>query len=149
MFIFQPERVLLRKQIAAYAHYISGCVLDVGGGEFLRYKDLFSYDTYTCMDVYEGIGVDIIGSADSIPFENETFDSIVSTQVFEHLAFPEKAAREICRVVKKGGYVLITVPQWNELHSEPHDYWRYTSRSYSMNSVADFTLISPRYAYAS
>lgn len=126
MLIFQPERTLLRKQIATYAHYITGRVLDVGGGEVHRYKNLFSCDTYTCMDVYEGVGVDVVGSADAIPFENESFDSIVCTQVFEHLAFPEKSAQEISRVLKKGGYVLITVPQWNELHEEPNDYWRYT-----------------------
>ncbi len=126
MLIFQPERTLLRKQIATYSHYITGRVLDVGGGELLRYKNLFSYDRYTCMDVYKGAGVDVIGSADNIPFEDKAFDSIVCTQVFEHLAFPEKSAQEISRVLRKGGHLLITVPQWNELHSEPHDYWRYT-----------------------
>ncbi len=126
MVISQPERVLLRKQIARHSSYITGRVLDVGGGEFLRYKNLFSCDAYTCMDVSGGVGVDVIGSADNIPFGIETFDSVVSTQVFEHLAFPEKSAQEIYRVVKRGGHVLITVPQWNELHSEPHDYWRYT-----------------------
>ena len=30
------------------------------------------------------------------------------------------------RVLKPGGKALITVPQWNELHEEPHDYFRYT-----------------------
>jgi hypothetical protein len=29
-------------------------------------------------------------------------------------------------VLKPGGHVLVTAPQWNELHEEPHDYWRYT-----------------------
>lgn len=126
MMIFQPERMLLHKQISKYAPYITGRVLDVGGGKTHRYKSCFSYDTYTCMDVYEGPGIDVLGSADAIPFTDESFDSVVCTQVFEHLAFPEKSAQEIYRVLKHGGHILITVPQWNELHEEPHDYWRYT-----------------------
>jgi SAM-dependent methyltransferase len=51
----------------------------------------------------------------------------VSTQVFEHLAYPQKGAAEMYRVLKPGGYALVTVPQWNELHEEPHDYFRYTN----------------------
>lgn len=125
-YIYQLDRALLREQVEKKAHYISGKVLDVGGGEFQRYKKYFKYDSYVSMDVYEGKDIDVVGSADAIPFPDGTFDAVVSTQVFEHVKFPEKCAQEACRVLKKGGIALITIPQWNELHSEPHDYWRYT-----------------------
>jgi len=78
------------------------------------------------MDIEKSENIDVVGSAESIPFEDETFDSIVCTQVFEHLKNPQKAAAEISRVLKKGGSCLLTVPQVNELHSEPNDYFRYT-----------------------
>lgn len=126
MYIYKPSRILLQEQVKQFAKYINGRVLDVGSGTHNRYQHLFNFDEYIKMDIIEGKGVDIIGSADSIPFGNESFDSAVSTQVFEHLEFPEKAAQEIYRILKKRGYVLITVPQWNELHEEPHDYWRFT-----------------------
>src|SRR3989344_3390929 len=126
MYIFQPDRYLLEKQIKQASKYVTGRVLDVGAGEFDRYGGVFTCREYIRMDIGAGLNVDVVGSADNIPFADSSFDSVVSTQVFEHLANPLKAAKEVHRVLRAGGMLLITVPQWNELHSEPHDYWRYT-----------------------
>ncbi len=126
MYIFQPDRFLLRKQVADLAEYVRGDVLDVGAGERARYRDLFTCDSYTRMDVAHGENVDVVGSAEAMPFDSATFDSVVCTQVFEHLPHPVQAANEIVRVLRPGGYVLVTVPQMNELHEEPHDYFRYS-----------------------
>jgi len=126
MYIFQPERFLLNKQIRKFSHFIKGKVLDVGAGTGDRYSDSFDSDEYIRMDIEDGEGIDMVGRAENIPMEDEVIDSVVCTQVFEHLQFPEKSASEIYRVLKKGGNVLITVPQMNEMHEEPHDYFRYT-----------------------
>lgn len=126
MYIYQLERTLIHAQVKRFSKYITGDVLDVGGGERNRYKDLFTYKTFTCLDVAAGPEVDIVASADAIPLPDGCKDSIVSTQVLEHVKYPEKCVQEMHRVLRRGGHVLITVPQWNELHSEPHDYWRYT-----------------------
>ncbi|MDO8548253.1 MAG: hypothetical protein Q7R71_01110, partial [bacterium] len=40
---------------------------------------------------------------------------------------------EIYRVLTVGGIALITIPQMNELHDEPHDYYRYTK--YGMRQI--------------
>ena len=126
MYIFQPDRYLLDKQIRKFSHYIKGKVLDVGAGEVNRYGKYFKFDEYIKMDPRHGDKVDLVGSADNIPLDSESIDSIVCTQVFEHLENPQKSAEEIYRVLKKGGHVLLTVPQMNELHEEPYDFFRYT-----------------------
>jgi len=126
MYIFQPDRFLLDKQIRKFSHYIKGKVLDVGAGEVNRYGKYFKYDEYIKMDPRHVSHADLVGSADNIPLDSESVDSIVCTQVFEHLENPQKSAEEIYRVLKKGGYVLLTVPQMNELHEEPYDFFRYT-----------------------
>lgn len=133
MYIFQPDRYLLDKQIKKSGKYISGKVLDVGAGEINRYSDHFNYTEYVRMDIRHGDKVDLVGSADNIPSSDNIFDSVVCTQVFEHLEFPEKSAKEIYRVLKPGGFVLITVPQMNELHEEPYDFFRYTK--YGLQSL--------------
>jgi len=69
---------------------------------------------------------DLVGDAHALPFKGGIFDSIVCTQVFGDLREPYVAIRELCRVLKKGGKVLITESQTNELHDEPFDYWRFT-----------------------
>jgi SAM-dependent methyltransferase len=126
MYIFQPDRYLLDKQIRSFSHYISGKVLDVGAGEVNRYGKYFKSDEYIKMDPRHGDKVDLVGSADNIPLQDGSIDSVVCTQVFEHLENPQKSAKEIYRVLKKGGHVLLTVPQMNELHEEPYDFFRYT-----------------------
>lgn len=126
IYIFKPDRYLLRRQIKQYSHHIKGYTIDIGAGGFSRYEDLFICDKYIKMDIFKGENIDVVGSADKIPFNNDSFDSIISTQVLEHLKYPEKSIQEMNRVLKKGGICLLTAPQFNELHSEPHDYFRYT-----------------------
>ncbi len=125
-YIYQPDRILLDKQIEKYHYYIKGRVLDIGAGSFSRYADFFNFREYIKMDIESGDNIDVVGRAENIPFKDQNFDSVVCTQVFEHLTKPLKAASEIYRVLKKGGHCLFTVPQTNELHAEPHDYFRYT-----------------------
>jgi SAM-dependent methyltransferase len=142
MYIFQPDRYLLDKQIRKFSHYIKGKVLDVGAGEVDRYGKYFKFNEYIKMDPRHGDKVDLVGSADNIPLNSESIDSIVCTQVFEHLENPQKSAEEIYRVLKKDGYALLTVPQWNELHEEPYDFFRYTKFGLkSMFEKAGFEIV--------
>lgn len=126
-YIYHISRVLLQEKVKKYGHYMRGSVLDAGSGSYARYKHLLSCNSIVRMDVEAGLNVDVVGRAEKMPFKDGEFDSVLSTQVFEHLEYPERAAAEICRVMKSGGHLLLTAPQWNELHEEPHDYWRYTN----------------------
>jgi ubiquinone/menaquinone biosynthesis C-methylase UbiE len=58
--------------------------------------------------------------------EDGSFDSVVCTQVLEHVSDPRKVLDEIFRVLRPGGKALLSVPQCNELHEEPADFYRYT-----------------------
>jgi SAM-dependent methyltransferase len=142
MYIFQPDRYLLKKQISTIAHYVGGRVLDVGAGGNDRYSNLFKYTEYIKMDVSSGENVDVVGSAEAVPFPQDSFDSVVCTQVFEHLARPHVCAKEIYRVLKKNGVAIVSVPQMNELHEEPYDFFRYTKFGLEqMFSDAGFTMV--------
>lgn len=126
MTIFQPDRYLLKKQIKKYAHYIKGVVLDAGSGESERYKKFFKFDKYIKLDINPNGKPDILGSVESIPLEDNHVDSVISTQVLEHVKNPQKAVEEFYRILKSGGHCLVTAPQLNELHEEPNDYFRFT-----------------------
>ncbi len=126
MYIFQPERIILRQQVIKYSKYIVGETLDIGAGEGGRYKGIFPCSKYITMDVEKFPGVDVVGRAESIPMRDNSIDSIVCTQVMEHLNKPFEAVEEFYRILKTGGHILVTAPQMNELHEEPNDFFRYT-----------------------
>ena len=70
--------------------------------------------------------VDFFFDGESLPFENEEFDVVFSTEVMEHVPNPEKFLSEINRVLKPNGIAVLTVPFFVPLHEQPHDYYRYT-----------------------
>lgn len=110
MIIPQPERVLLRRQIASLSRHVSGNVLDVGGGDGRRYRSLFSCDSYASLDV-SGLG-DIRASADAIPLPDAAVDSVLCFQVLHYFADPLPALREVRRVLRPGGAFLLSFPQF-------------------------------------
>lgn len=61
-----------------------------------------------------------------LPFADRTFDTVILSDVLEHLPRPEAAWREMARILAPGGKVLLTVPFFYWLHEQPHDYYRYT-----------------------
>lgn len=111
---------------------ISGITcLDVGCGD-RPYEHLFSGGSYTGIDIKESgriLGIkrpDLFYDGKIIPFEENTFDLIISTQVLEHVPDPLGMLKEMARVCKPGGGVLISVPFVYPEHEEPFDYFRFT-----------------------
>jgi ubiquinone/menaquinone biosynthesis C-methylase UbiE len=52
------------------------------------------------------------GDATRLPFRDDTFDRIIAAEVLEHIPDDEAAMAELCRVLKPGGTIAITVPAW-------------------------------------
>ena len=52
----------------------------------------------------------VVGDLAALPFGDAAFDVVLSTEVVEHLRRPEQGVKELCRVVKPGGILLITTP---------------------------------------
>jgi SAM-dependent methyltransferase len=125
--VLQPERILLRKHISMQIPTIIERMLDVGGGSGSRYRGLFNAKSYICLDIDSSLNPDVVASADDIPFPDNSFDFVFSSQMLEHVEYPRKCILEMHRCLDVRGYLLITVPQANELHSEPYDYWRFTN----------------------
>lgn len=119
-------------KIRHYAPQLQGNLLDFGCGA-KPYKSLFSHvASYTGVDI-ENTGhshaneqIDYYYDGKTLPFENDRFDSIFTTEVFEHIFNLDDILVELNRVLKPGGKMLITCPfVWPE-HEKPYDYARYT-----------------------
>src|SRR5688572_30550100 len=125
------RRALLGK-VQEYAPQLQGKLLDFGCGS-KPYESLFTgVSEYIGLD-YEGEGhshrdeqVDVFYDGKHIPFPDQTFDSVFSSEVIEHIFNSEVILPELNRVMKGGARILITCPfAWPE-HEIPVDYARYT-----------------------
>lgn len=113
---------------------ISGKCLDLGAGRgelvsLLRANgvdcigcDIKEWYSTNPSDSVEGleVGVHLFQStAHNIPFGDQTFDSIVSNQVFEHIADLPAMISELYRVTKPNSYLYLLFPTSSLLY-EPH-----------------------------
>lgn len=61
-----------------------------------------------------------------LPFDDASFDTVLLSDVLEHIVLPDELFAEITRILKVEGIVIIGVPFMYCLHEQPHDYHRYT-----------------------
>lgn len=107
-------------------------VLDAGAGECF-YKPYFAHCKYVGLDLAVGEpawnyhNLDCISALEKLPFANNSFDAVLSTQTLEHLQFPAPSLSEIFRALKPGGKLFLTAPMAHMEHQTPYDFFRYTS----------------------
>lgn len=126
-------RLPLYNHIKKVVPTLKGKILDFGCGS-KPYQQLFTNaQTYIGVDIQnEGHShakenIDVYYDGHKLPFEDEFFDSIFTTEVLEHVFNLEEIMSELSRVLKHDGYFLLTLPFiWSE-HEVPNDFARYTS----------------------
>lgn len=116
-------------------------VLDVGAGG-CPHRKLFGHCEYFSQDFVQlsdnqiqnqlGYGkIDFVSDIINIPVPDKSFDVVLCTEVIEHVPDPISAIKEIARILKPGGTLLITAPLQSGLHQEPyHFYGGYTKYWY-------------------
>ncbi len=117
-------------------------VVDIGGGLRISKKKGNRYDPsrawllpylekteYKILDPVPDYDPDIVGDIHHLPLPDNSQDAILCLSVLEHVEDPIRAAEELYRVLKPGGYLLLYVPFLYYYHAEKGyygDYWRFT-----------------------
>lgn len=108
--------------------YARGDLLDLGCGEaplYVAYGPLA--DSVTCVDWADNPYLDFTCDlTQRLPFDDASFDTIVLSDVLEHIPNPEHLWSEMSRIVRPQGTVIVNVPFFYWIHAHPHDFHRYT-----------------------
>lgn len=81
---------------------------------------------YIGVDITAGSGVDlVVDKASQLPFEDVSFDIVVSSSCFEHSEFFWLDFLEIMRVLKPTGLFYLNAPSNGSYHRAPVDCWRF------------------------
>jgi len=124
--------------ITRASKYLTGKLLDVGCGK-KPYASIFNCEIHVGVDVstspHINESIDEYFDGLNLPFQNESFDSVICTEVLEHCQNAEKLMLEMYRVLRPGGFIFFTVPMFIEHHEAPHDMRRYTY--YGARSLAE------------
>ncbi len=125
----------LKKSMEKSIKYINGKCVDIGSGNS-------PYKKYILDKVTEYIAVDksnvhkymfqtskekfIDADIKELPFNDNDIDTVILTQVLEHIDEPFKALDEVKRVLKKDGILILSVPFIYHAHATPYDYYRFS-----------------------
>ena len=107
-------------------------ILEIGSRQAVNQNDianirgLFGSGRFIGLDMQKGPGVDVVSSANDLPFANKTFDLVLCLETLEHADKPWLVCAEIERVLKPNGIAIISSQQNFPIHKHPSDYFRYT-----------------------
>lgn len=142
--------IIASQQIKYYQNFIkkytTGYLLDCGCGDvpyYGIYKDLIT--AVYCVDwqysTQQQMHVDQFVNLNEPLKITQRFDTIILSDVLEHIAEPQQLLQELNKLLNPGGKIIIMVPFLYRLHEVPHDYYRYTEHALNhLLQKANFTV---------
>lgn len=146
-------RTLILNEVKQKKAYFHGILLDVGAGS-APYEEVIAtmgrVTQYIKLDVaaplyHQPHNSDMVWDGDTIPLGAGSVDTVLLTEVLEHVKRPAELLSELRRVLKPGGTLFLTVPFLWPLHELPNDHHRFTPialRSYLEEAGFDVQEIS-------
>ena len=135
---YRGRRRIIRAELESLGLSRDLCVLDAGCGSGRTMQDLVDYGQVHGIELEpeaaaiarsRRVGEVRIGRLEELPYDDSTFDLITCLDVIEHIPDDRGALRELRRVSKPGGWLLVAVPAYQALWSlhdrVNHHYRRY------------------------
>ncbi len=124
---------LLLECMEYFRNLMKGKLLDLGCGNkpySMIYNEVCesSIGCDVPFSLHQDINVEVLCFAEDIDkhFEPDFFDCVICTEVLEHTVNDYKVVKNINKILKKDGNLIISAPFTYVLHEAPHDYRRYT-----------------------
>jgi SAM-dependent methyltransferase len=117
----------LLKEVPPPTQAESGIALDIGCGRS-PYRVLAESRGFhlKTLDISADTAPDFVGTVEHTGLPDGFADLVLCTQVLEHSLDPERGLRDIHRILRPGGHLIVTVPHVWFYHPHPNDNWRFT-----------------------
>jgi SAM-dependent methyltransferase len=116
----------LQYEKLAHCHF-PGKTLDIGGGDHADYHNIVKFTQYESINIDPEIKPTwVIGVDDAFPVADQSYDTVLSLNTFEHIYDVHNVIREIWRALKPGGEFIASVPFLYPIHGHPNDFFRPT-----------------------
>ena len=138
---YRGRRKVLHAELDRLALPTGAQILDAGCGSGRTLEELAPLGTVRGLELdpsaaavarARGRGEVLEGRLEQMPWEAETFDLITCLDVIEHTPDDRVTLRELRRVTRPGGYLLLTVPAyqalWSQHDEDNHHFRRYNRR---------------------
>jgi SAM-dependent methyltransferase len=103
-----------------------GILCDLGAGSEPSVVKSLWKGRRIAIDIFPGPGLDLVGDGQALPFRDKSVDAILLMEVLEHVPNPLSLLQECFRILRPGGHMCLTAPQYHITHNYPADYYRYT-----------------------
>lgn len=126
-----PSLLRLAEHHSLEKFTLTGKVLDIGGDVKSTYRRLIQGNhSFVTINLDEGAFPDILHDLEKpLPLGDRLFDHAILINVLEHVFEYRQLLREVVRVVKPGGEVVVVVPFLFPVHPSPHDFRRFTAEA--------------------
>jgi len=117
--------------------YAKGKLLDLGCGQAPMHEFYSKYVSNICCadwenSLHDQSFIDVFCDlSQKLIFDSNSFDTIILSDVINHLEEPELALKEIHRILKPGGILLLSTPFLYNLNEEPFDFGRYSIHKFN------------------
>jgi SAM-dependent methyltransferase len=136
------RRAILNDWLQRWQNHMRGIVLDVGGERFKpecyvapaegqaaplrRACGPNGVDRWLYLNLNPVAVPDIVADGACLPLATGAVDTVVCLETLEHVVDPQQVVREMARVLRPGGTLLLSVPFLYRIHAAPNDLWRFT-----------------------
>jgi len=156
---WRAREALVLDALRALPLRADGEVLDVGCGDALSFPILEQFGRVRGIEVDEDL-LDADGPyrervhsepLGSSAYDDWRFDLITALDVIEHIEDDRAAAGHIARMLRPGGYLVLTVPAgpalWSSHDTNNHHYRRYRRAELRRLLDRDFTVVDLRFMF--
>ncbi len=136
-----PKFLLKEQASLINAKSLVGPVLDIGCSDAERSKQ-FAHTSFVSFDILNKFNPTITGDAHKLPFKNKSIQTTLCLSILEHVERADLVLSEVTRVLKIGGFLIITAPFLYPKH-DWQDFCRFTE-NYFIKNLKNYRIIETK-----